>query len=69
MIYQFFDQYSSPINHAFFITKPNISLVTSILLCDIAIQSLLPFYPILLGFAIIYKIFYQKSYPINQVFI
>ena len=69
MIYKFFDQYSSPINHAFFITKPNISFVTSILLCDIALQSIELFYHILLEFAIIYQYIGQYLSPKRPVFL
>ena len=40
IFYQLFDKYLRPINHAFLITKPNISFLTSILIRDIALQSL-----------------------------
>ena len=44
ILFQFFDQYLSPINgvflYIFCITEPNINFVTSILLCAMGLKSL-----------------------------
>ena len=73
IIYQYFDQYSSPINHTFLLvfsaTLPYISFLTSKLLCAIGLQSLEPLYPLSLKLAIIYQYFVQYLSPIYHAFL
>ena len=70
IIYQYFLQYLNPINNAFLqvncVTKPNISFITSILLCAIGY---LPSYSYSLKLAIIHQFYHQYLSPINYALI
>ena len=73
IIYQYFDQYWSPIYHAFIYTfcdtKPSISFTTSKLLYAIGLQSLKLIYNFSLELAIIYQYFDQYLSPSDHAFI
>ena len=73
IICQYFIQYSSPINYAFlkvfYATKPNISFLTSKLLCTVGLQIVLSFSPLSSKLAIIFQYFDQYLSPNNHAFL